>query len=99
MNSLTDTVNSFKAAMLDHGIDPPDTLIGDSVLHRFHVVGDRKGTLNGAYVLHCDNKPSGWAMHYKAGVSFTWTLSGKREPMTAAMKRQIEYAREVRQQE
>ena len=97
--SLQSIENGFKTAMLNHGINPPDTLIGDSALHRFHVEGDRKGTLNGAYILHCDNKPSGWAMHYKTGVSFTWTLSGKREPMTAAMKKQIEYAREVRQLE
>ena len=99
MTSLSDDVDGFKAAMLDHGITPPDTLIGDSLLHRFHVEGDRKGTLNGAYVLHCDNKPSGWAMHYKTGVSFTWTLSGKKEPLTAAMRRQNDYAREVRQLE
>jgi putative DNA primase/helicase len=97
--TMNEIVQTFTDAMLNHGINPPDTLIGDSALHRFHVEGDRKGTLNGAYILHCDNKPSGWAMHYKTGVSFTWTLSGKREPMTAAMKKQIEYAREVRQLE
>ena len=99
MTSLTDAVDGFKAAMLDHGITPPDTLIGDSLLHRFHVEGDRKGTLNGAYILHCDSKPSGWAIHYKTGVSFTWTLSGKREPLTATMKRQIDDAKAERQSE
>lgn len=99
MNSLTDTVSGFQAAMLNHGINPPPNLIGDSALHRFHVEGDKRGTLNGAYILHCDNKPSGWAMHYKTGVSFTWTASGKREPMTAAMKRQIDEARAERAKE
>ena len=97
--SLQSIENGFNTAMLDHGINPPDNLIGDSVLHRFYVEGDRKGTLNGAYILHCDNKPSGWAMSFKTGVSFTWTLSGKREPMTAAMKRQIDDARQIRQLE
>ena len=97
--SHNDTITSFKVAMLDHDINPPNNLIGDSVLHRFHVGGDKHGTLNGAYILHCDNKPSGWAMHYKTGVSFTWTQSGKREPMTAAMKKQIYYARQVREAE
>ncbi|MEQ1560402.1 MAG: toprim domain-containing protein [Methyloglobulus sp.] len=99
MSSISDAVNGFQAAMLNHGITPPDPIIGDSALHRFFVEGDRKGSLNGAYILHCDNKPSGWAMSYKAGVSFTWTLSGKNEPLTAAMRKQIDYAKEVRQQE
>lgn len=94
-----DAINGFQAAMLDHGINPPDNLIGDSALHRFHVEGDKKGTLNGAYVLHLDGKPSGWAMHYKTGVGFTWTLSGEREPMNAAMRQQIEAARHQRQAE
>ena len=94
-----DAVNAFHTAMLNHDIIPPDNLIGDSALHRFYIEGDRKGTLNGAYILHCDGKPSGWAMSYKTGVSFTWTLSGKREPMTAAMKRQIDQARLQRQLE
>ncbi|MBK8816502.1 MAG: toprim domain-containing protein, partial [Methylococcaceae bacterium] len=94
-----DAINSFKTVMLEHGITPPPNLIGDSALHRFYVEGDRKGTLNGAYTLHLDSRPSGWAMHYKTGVSFTWTQSGKKQPMTAIMKKQIEYARQVRQQE
>jgi putative DNA primase/helicase len=99
MSNQNDAVNSFKAVMLKHGIMPPPNLIGDSALHRFYVEGDRKGTLNGAYILHCDSKPSGWAMHYKTGVCFTWSQSGKREPLTPAMRKQIEYAREVRQLE
>ena len=99
MTSLTDAVNGFKGAMLDHGIMPPDPVIGDSVLHRFYVEGNRKGTLNAAYILHLDNRPSGWAMSFKTGVSFTWALSGKREPLTPAMCKQIEYAREVREAE
>ncbi len=99
MNNLNNAVTRFQAAMLDQGITPPDTLVGDSVLHRFYVEGDRKGTLNGAYTLHLDAWPSGWAMNFKAGVSFTWTLSGKKEPLTPAVKRQIDYAKEVRQLE
>lgn len=99
MSSLTEVATSFQSVMLDHGLTPPDNLIGDSALHRFYVEGDRKGTLNGAYILHCDSKPSGWAMHYKTGVSFTWSASGKREPMTAAMKRQIDEATQQRQAE
>ena len=96
---MIDPREAFKTAMLKHGITPPPNLISDSTLHRFYVDGDRKGSLNGAYTLHLDARPSGWAMHYKTGVSFTWTLSGKRDPMSDAMKKQIKYARQVRQQE
>ncbi|WP_411726051.1 hypothetical protein [Methyloglobulus sp.] len=99
MNSHSEIDSSFKTAMLNAGINPPDNLIGDGQLHRFYVGGDRKGTLNGAYTLHLDNWPSGFVMSFKTGVTFTWTASGKKQPMAAAMKRQIEYARQVRQQE
>ncbi|MEQ1545750.1 MAG: hypothetical protein ABL924_11985 [Methyloglobulus sp.] len=46
-----------------------------------------------------DGKPAGWWMYFKTGVTGTWTASGKREPMTAAIKRQIADARAEREQE
>ncbi len=76
-------MNTTNEAMLGAGINPPDTLIGDPALHRFYVEGDRKGTLNGAYILHLDARPSGWFQQFRTGVSGTWTQSGKKQPMTA----------------
>lgn len=70
--------------------------LADGTLHRCHVEG---GTKNGAYVLHLDGKPSGYFEHFKSCSRLTWTLSGKREPMTAAMRQQIEQAKQQCQQE
>ena len=94
-----DAINGLKTAMLEHGITPPPNLNGDSCLHRFYVDGDRKGSLNGAYTLHLDARPSGWAMSFRTGISFTWTLSGEKQPLTDEIRKQITYARQVRQQE
>ena len=35
---------NFQAAMLLHGITPPQQIIGDGKLCRFHVQGDKKGS-------------------------------------------------------
>ncbi len=71
-------------------------LLSDGALHCVHVEGDKRGTKNGAYILHADGNPSGWFQHFVSGAYGTWTLSGKREPMTAAMRQQIEADRQRR---
>lgn len=96
---MSDHTNGFTDALVSDGIVPTCPIIGDGLLHRCHVEGDRTGTLNLAYVLHLDGKPAGWWMYFKTGVTGTWTASGKREPMTTAMKRQIDEARQQRQAE
>ena len=74
-----------------------DTIIADGVLHRCHVEGDKPGTKNGAYILHTDGKPAGWFHHFVSGTTGTWTASGKREPMSFAMRAQIEADKQRRQ--
>ena len=97
--SATGQTEAFKSAMLDAGITPPDSVIGDGQLHRFHVEGDKSGSKNGAYVLHLDNHPAGWFLHFKTGQTGTWSLSGKRESLSPAMTRQIQDARRLRDQQ
>ncbi|MEQ1738398.1 MAG: toprim domain-containing protein [Methyloglobulus sp.] len=92
-------IQNFTDALIDKGIVPARAIIADGLLHRAPVEGDKAGTLNLAYVLHLDGTPTGWFHHFKTGVTGSWSASGKREPMTAAMRKQLEYAREVRQQE
>ena len=67
--------------------------------HRFNVDGDKRGTKNGAYIVHTDSKPAGWAMHYRTGATVRWSASGKREPMTPAMLKQIKDEQAKRQKE
>jgi putative DNA primase/helicase len=89
--SLNEIENAFFNHAADVGVIFTDRpLISDGVLHRAHVEGDRRGTRNGAYILHTDGNPSGWLQHFNTGVYSKWTLSGKREPMSQVMRDQIE---------
>ncbi|MGZ4954401.1 MAG: toprim domain-containing protein [Methylobacter sp.] len=98
MVSLSEIENAFFNHSADAGVIFTDRpLLADSVLHRVHVDGDKRGTKNGAYILHADGNPSGWFQHFKTGISGRWTLSGKREPMTKAMREQIEADKQRRQ--
>ncbi|MEQ1484529.1 toprim domain-containing protein [Methyloglobulus sp.] len=90
---------NFTNALIDKGIVPTRTINGDGTLHRAHVEGDKAGTLNLAYVLHLDGTPAGWFHHFKTGVTGTWSASGKREPLTPAMLKQIADAKAARVQE
>ncbi len=100
MMSLSEIENAFFNHAADAGVIFTDRpLIADGVLHRVHIDGDKRGTKNGAYILHADGNPSGWFQHFNTGISGKWTLSGKRELMTKAMLEQIKVDRERRQVE
>lgn len=66
----------FRQAMQAAGIQYSGEIIPDGRLHRFHIEGQRRGTLNGAYVLHGDGCPAGWFQDYTTGLSQTWSSSG-----------------------
>lgn len=57
--SLSETIEQFRDAMRDQGIETKNEIIPDGKLHRFHVDGDARGSLNGFYCLHYDEKPAG----------------------------------------
>jgi len=99
MTTYQDAIESFRAAMADAGIIFNEPINADGTLHRGYVQGDKSGTKNGAYILHLDGKPSGYFEHFKTGMKSTWSLSGKREPLTFAMRTQIEADRRQRQAE
>ena len=99
MHSLLQVIDSFKGAMIGSGIAPPDYVFADSALHRFHIEGDRKGSLNGAYVLHtAGDFAAGWYMSFKSGITSKWSF-GQRNRITTKMRKQIEYAKSVREAE
>lgn len=88
---------AFRAAMADASMVVNDSIIGDGTLYRVYVEGDKRGSKNGAYILHLDGRPSGYFEHFKTGIRSTWSLSGKREPMTDSMRQQIEAERKKKQ--
>ena len=72
----------------------------DGCLHRFHVPGDRSGSLNGWYVLHLDGIASGAFGSWKSGESHTWSSRKPADPLEAQLVAQrIEQARRQRESE
>lgn len=51
---MVNVLDSFRAAMADAGMIVDDSIIADGALHRCHVEGDKRGSKNGAYILHVD---------------------------------------------
>lgn len=96
---MSNIPEQFRTAMLEAGIKTHQPIIDDGLLHRIHVEGDKKGTLNGAYILFNDIRPAGWFQHFNRGVTGRWSASGKREPFTKEMREQIEADRRQRQLE
>lgn len=95
-----DGVNHFRDA-LQMVYGPLDWLPEpDGGIHRFHVPGDKAGTLNGWYVLYLDGIASGAFGSWKAGSAHTWC---SREPLDAQeaeqVRQRVEQARRQREAE
>lgn len=72
--------------------------VADGVLHRFHVPGDRAGSVNGWYVLHADGIASGAFGTWKAGDHQTWCSRKPADPLEAQLIAQrIELSRAQRE--
>ena len=74
--------------------------IADGSIHRFHVPGDKPGTLNGWYLLFADGIAPGCFGSWKAGSSHTWS---SREPANTVeaehLRQRIGQARRQREAE
>ncbi|MGK8435915.1 toprim domain-containing protein [Ectopseudomonas hydrolytica] len=74
--------------------------LADGEIHRFHVPGDRAGSMNGWYVLYPDGIASGCFGSWKAGSSHTWSIREPASPLEAEQMRQrIEQTRRQREAE
>ncbi len=74
--------------------------IPDGTIHRFHVPGDKQGSLNGWYVLHADGIASGCFGSWKAGTSHTWSSRKPGDLLEAQLiSQRIEQARNQREAE
>jgi len=63
----------FRQAMQAAGIETDAAIIADGTLHRFHVVGDRKGSKNGWYVLFADDPAAGKFGCFKRDITESWS--------------------------
>jgi putative DNA primase/helicase len=89
MSREQEAVEDFRRAMAAEGIVYSGEIIADGKLHRCHVDGDKKGAINGWYVLHLDEKPAGafgCNKRYGKDGRFTWTMKGAK-PLTPQERR------------
>jgi len=87
-------IDAFAAAMREGGMEPPpEGIIADGVLHRFHIAGHKHGSKNGRYKLNLEGiKPAGYFESMKAGEcpKTYWKADGPAKPMSEAERRQHE---------
>ena len=72
---MNNIIESFKNAMRDAGITPPDVIIADGHLHRFK---NDKGQLTGWYSLHIDGIAAGAFGDWKLGIKERWKMEGRK---------------------
>ena len=93
-------IEAFKASMREADVEPPDKVLADGVLHRFHIAGQKQGSLNGAYKLHLDGiKPAGYFEDFKTGIKTNWKSDSPAKPFTQAERLQQENAKKARDQQ
>ena len=64
---------AFMRAMRDAGIEPPNVILADGTLHRFHVSDDKPRSENGWYVFFDNGITAGSFGSWKLGISETWS--------------------------
>jgi putative DNA primase/helicase len=79
---MNNIIESFKNAMRDVGITPPDVVIADGNLHRFKI----DGKLNGWYRLHADGVAAGAFGDWKQHINERWKMDGAFKKLTDAEK-------------
>ncbi len=87
--SLSETIEQFRDAMRGQGIEIKDEIVADGTLHRVHVDGDSRGSRNGWYILHFDERPAGmFGCNKRHGDhKFQWQSSQKTVPLTPEEKK------------
>lgn len=73
-----DIIQCFQDSMQQSGIVLDGEITADGLLHRAHILGQKPGSLNGAYVLHLDGKPAGyWQDMSNPDSKCTWKYQGE----------------------
>lgn len=94
-----ESIDQFRQDMQAAGIHYSGEIIADGKLHRFHIEGHKRGSLDGAYVLHLDGCPAGFFQDFKAGISQTWKSGNGHQPVPYALVQQIKEAEQQREAE
>jgi putative DNA primase/helicase len=96
------TLEVFKQAMQNVGIESPAEIIADGALHRFTVAGDRARSDNEWYVLHADEPAAGAFGCWKRGLSEAWSSKAYQimnQAEKAAYTAKMEAVKKLREEE
>lgn len=100
--SFNQIINQFRAEMISNGITPPQEIIIDARLHRFHVDGDKCSSKNGWYIIFTNGIPCAVFGSWKFGITHTWCIKNQQLMNSLeflAFRKQVEEARFKRDQE
>lgn len=103
--SLSDVENRLYEVMEESGMSPAPGQrldIQSGKIQRYQISGDRKGSKNGAFSVHIDDRPAGWVENWKTGEKITFTMRGLPELSAEereAFRQQMEKARLERAQD
>lgn len=85
-------IDKFRGEMSEAGIVTNDRIITDGYLHRIHVIGDRRGTRNGWYILHGNHPVVGifgcWKRHIQKKVVLEYDKNWPTRSLMHFMDRQ-----------
>ncbi|MFJ2528428.1 hypothetical protein [Pseudomonas helmanticensis] len=83
--STNAVIDELMSAMREQGIEPSQPLKLDGTLERFHITGDRKGSINGWAKIHMDSRPAGafGCMKRYGRHSFVWRAQRETTPISA----------------
>ena len=101
VSQLALPADDFLRSMAQAGLPLSDYPLADGEIHRFHVEGDRRGSVNGWYVLFPGCLYGAFGS-WKTGVTVRWRhdrLNTLPRSERRALARRIERARQIRQQE
>ena len=101
MFNLYEGLNGFQDAIKAAKLGTPD-IKPDGELYRYHVEGDKGGTLNGWYVFFPTPIPAGAFGSWKTGQSERWCIKGESELSSEerqALAQQLEAAKQLRQKQ
>lgn len=65
-------INQIKEAMHSKGITPPENIIANGEIQRFHIEGDKRGSKNGWYVLYISRIACGVFGSWKEARNYKW---------------------------
>lgn len=89
----------FRISMTEMNAEPDAfyQIKADGELHRYHIRGEKKGSKNGAYVLHIDGYPAGYIQNWK-GEKINWKFNADNSSLTQEQREYLnssEYQKEI----